>query len=610
MRLSPSLSFCLCLFAFTSIALAASPQDFSYERTIILPDLSEETSVWIPLDAHARQRPDEKYGIVDETGTLIPLKRVSEPTNILESAAIIAAPESADTIPKTSIDALTDRNLETYFQPITQGTHVFRFRTEREVAPEYLAFVLRSGWIDHIRVRIGSTPTDLHDAFVGTPSGTLLHLSGERGTEFEVTIETKSGVLQIAEAGLIEPSLKLLMRAESAHTYTLLYGAKEGAEMPSRGDEVFTDKNAITGTLGDIRSREGEGSDIDGDRIMDGVDSCPNVPNPDQRDRDGDGIGDVCDNAPLFPNGTQNDKDKDGIGDGQDNCPSDYNPDQKDIDLDSRGWVCDDTDQDGIMNGKDNCVGLPNRDQQDLNNDGIGDACADDLDRDGIPRTVDNCSTKLNPDQSDTDRDGIGDVCDVCPEHYDPKQIDRDENGIGDVCQNAIQESIRDTDADSFSDTQDLCPKVFDSEQKDDDGDQVGNACDNCPALKNTDQGDQNSDGKGDVCTDTDSDGILDPFDNCPTYENVDQEDQDENGIGNPCDDEDSDRIENARDNCPHDSNPVQADEDRDGQGNLCDLSDDRWSEHHPWIVWASLASIIVVLSLLGAVILKKTKSA
>jgi hypothetical protein len=41
--------------------------------------------------------------------------------------------------------------------------------------------------------------------------------------------------------------------------------------------------------------------DQDGDRILDDVDDCPHVWNPDQRDRDGDGVGDACDPNPDTP---------------------------------------------------------------------------------------------------------------------------------------------------------------------------------------------------------------------------------------------------------------------------------------------------------------------
>ncbi len=55
--------------------------------------------------------------------------------------------------------------------------------------------------------------------------------------------------------------------------------------------------------------------DADKDGVLNGVDNCPTVYNPDQRDVDGDGIGDACDNCPLVANALQADFDGDGIGD-------------------------------------------------------------------------------------------------------------------------------------------------------------------------------------------------------------------------------------------------------------------------------------------------------
>lgn len=588
---------------------SANLEEFAYSRQIVIPEVDKESSIWVVLDSHARQRQDEVFSIVDEEDNEVLHKQVDVRLDVFEVAKITSAPDSAKTIPETNIRQMIDDNMDTYFQPVTANRHVFKLESEREIAPEYLLFVLSSGWIDHIKVRVGLTPNDMKDAFVGTPKGTLLHLSGERGKYFEITVETKSGVLQIAEAELFTPLDTLLMRAAPGKSYRLFYGAQRaGREEKEESDEVFHEQGAMFGFLGPVILTNLESSDSDGDGTPDGIDTCPTIANQSQSDRDSDGIGDACDNAPTIPNMQQYDEDEDGVGDKQDNCPKHYNPDQKDVDLDGIGWFCDDHDGDGVINGEDNCIGLKNRDQQDLNNDDIGDACADDRDEDGIPRTVDNCSTDFNPDQSDQDQDGIGDECDVCPEHYDPKQIDRDGNGVGDICQLAEEESERDTDGDGVADDEDVCPKVSDAEQIDEDEDGVGNACDNCPSLKNADQRDRDNNGRGDVCTDTDGDGIVDPFDNCDIYANEDQKDRDEDGIGDPCDDDDGDRVENARDNCPFDHNPQQMDEDIDGVGNVCDKTDDRWSEQYPWVMWIGMASIVIVLAGMGALILKKTQ--
>jgi len=43
--------------------------------------------------------------------------------------------------------------------------------------------------------------------------------------------------------------------------------------------------------------------DRDGDGVPDGVDNCPDVPNPDQADSDGDGVGDACQKPPPSDGG-------------------------------------------------------------------------------------------------------------------------------------------------------------------------------------------------------------------------------------------------------------------------------------------------------------------
>jgi hypothetical protein len=142
-------------------------------------------------------------------------------------------------------------------------------------------------------------------------------------------------------------------------------------------------------------------ADTDGDGFPDVADSCPTVPNPDQRDSDGDGVGDACEAGPPP------DADGDGVPDAVDNCPQSPNPDQADRDGDGVGDVCDD------------CPDTPDPAQVDADGNGIGDACEvappPDADGDGVPDAVDNCPGVPNPDQADADGDGAGDACDPCP---------------------------------------------------------------------------------------------------------------------------------------------------------------------------------------------------
>ncbi|MBI2675709.1 MAG: thrombospondin type 3 repeat-containing protein [Candidatus Aenigmarchaeota archaeon] len=81
--------------------------------------------------------------------------------------------------------------------------------------------------------------------------------------------------------------------------------------------------------------------DTDGDALIDRLDNCPLISNPEQEDSDGDNIGNACD---ACPNDSSNDADGDGICGNIDNCPSDSNPGQADTDGDGLGDLCDATD--------------------------------------------------------------------------------------------------------------------------------------------------------------------------------------------------------------------------------------------------------------------------
>jgi len=117
-------------------------------------------------------------------------------------------------------------------------------------------------------------------------------------------------------------------------------------------------------------SGSSDDADTDGDGILDTVDNCPNISNPDQLDLDGDGIGDACD-----------DKDGDGVLDVNDNCPLIANTNQEDIDGDGLGDVCDDDmDGDGVPNAEDVFPKDPTE-WIDVDGDGIGDNKDLDLDR-------------------------------------------------------------------------------------------------------------------------------------------------------------------------------------------------------------------------------------
>ena len=138
--------------------------------------------------------------------------------------------------------------------------------------------------------------------------------------------------------------------------------------------------------------------DSDGDGVLDDVDNCVDLPNPDQRDDNANMIGDACE-----------DRDGDGVLDYRydPEAPEPYAP-------------------------YDNCGDAPNPNQSDLDWDGEGDACDQDLDGDGLDVTAEEMRG-TNPLKADSDLDGWRDDVDLCPLTTSRDNRDLDGDGLGDA---------------------------------------------------------------------------------------------------------------------------------------------------------------------------------
>lgn len=105
---------------------------------------------------------------------------------------------------------------------------------------------------------------------------------------------------------------------------------------------------------------------------------------------------------------------------------------------------------------------------------------------------------------------------------------------------------------------------------------------------------------------DSDEDGVYDEIDNCVAIANTTQEDENSNKLGDACEDFDRDAIINTKDNCPDHPNSAQEDEDADGIGDACDSEESRFTEKNAWLPWAAVGLGLVVFGLLFASMLKK----
>lgn len=146
--------------------------------------------------------------------------------------------------------------------------------------------------------------------------------------------------------------------------------------------------------------------------------------------------GDVCvaagntcgESMPLCITIINGDMDDDGIPDCLDNCPEVFNPNQKDKDHDGVGDACDpcnNNHQGGSCDDGDPCT----------INDELDAFCVCqgtyvDSDNDGICDAFDICPGF--DDEIDSDGDGVPDGCDECPGYDD--NLDENGNGIPDDC--------------------------------------------------------------------------------------------------------------------------------------------------------------------------------
>ncbi|WP_444995301.1 fibronectin type III domain-containing protein [Aliikangiella sp. IMCC44359] len=229
-------------------------------------------------------------------------------------------------------------------------------------------------------------------------------LGGSFNTIAPETIKDAIFTLQPVVSNITENSATVSWRTQEASSGNVRYGKSATELLYSQADNLLLESHSVdlTGLEANtlyylqvdafnIESKMTQSeivsfmtthpdNDFDRDGIINDIDNCPLIPNPDQLDSDNDNVGDACDN--FNDDITDNDFDKDGVLNDVDNCPVTPNADQLDTDGDGIGDACDapvgsdnDYDDDNVLDDVDNCPAIPNTDQLDSDGDGIGDAC-------------------------------------------------------------------------------------------------------------------------------------------------------------------------------------------------------------------------------------------
>lgn len=272
----------------------------------------------------------------------------------------------------------------------------------------------------------------------------------------------------------------------------------------SNGLSFYARYNDVTGNL--VRTDETftvrYGADWDGDGVINIVDNCPSVYNPNQNDSDADTVGNACDNCnPIYKNTYYCQHPPGGRTCG--GCA---------VMIDTFCIYCCDTVYTRYTS---------NVNQLDADNDHVGDEC------DSCPASTGTVNIFGCPACYDTDGldfgyrgrvypngTGVGDVLysgylqDYCTDTHHVKEYYCSSTnvilnqthtcGSNELCYEGACKT--DTDHDGVIDEIDNCVNTPNLGQQNSDSDHFGDACDNCPNLFNPGQGDFNGDGVGDDC--------------------------------------------------------------------------------------------------------------
>ncbi len=333
----------LCTF-FVQPAFAGAPKvtDFPYEKTVILPRLSNTTNIQIVLDDTLLREVNQKFSnfnLINSKNEEVPFELYYDEFGRIKDLSVIQTSSQKEGAPSFLADN----------DPLT--TFSFDERTDGRDASWYIIDLGKPQRL--VRNKIYDTKGSVRFAEIrgGLDLENLKTTVSKR--DFNWQFNFHSPLVRYVKVLLWGIGIRIddtkLYHADGAiiyfianpnEKYKIIYGGNvKSIRYKKRLGE--SKAKVTTGQLTKERINPLFPEDSDGDGFNNELDNCPFKSNPLQIDSDGDRIGNNCDNASNVKNSNQYDTDYDGVGDIIDNCNLIPNPNQKDRDEDGLGNACD-----------------------------------------------------------------------------------------------------------------------------------------------------------------------------------------------------------------------------------------------------------------------------
>ncbi len=317
--------------------------EFPNEKTIILPELTEKTTVKLSLDENAMEEVNNRFSnfnLLDSQNEEVPFKLFyKEVERIAEGVTVIKTSSQKDGKP----EYLIDNDVLTVFS--------FDEKVDRQ---DPSTFVIDLGQpLQIVRANIYDTAERVRYVEIkgGLEDGKFRTIISKRPFNWQFNFHSPSiRYLQISlwGVGVKIDDMKLFSAKRVEVYFDAIPGEKYkvfyGGTVDSIRYKERIDQSISVTTEAQLTREKGNPLfpvDFDEDGINNDVDNCPFASNPLQKDTDGDRVGEICDNASEVKNSNQYDTDYDGVGDTADNCVLESNKDQEDRDSDGYGDACD-----------------------------------------------------------------------------------------------------------------------------------------------------------------------------------------------------------------------------------------------------------------------------